>query len=44
MKSSKNSTKRKITQTQNSLLNRRLVLMAIIDGAGGAALIPRTAV
>jgi hypothetical protein len=44
MKSSKNSTKRKITQTQNSLLNRRLVFMAIIDGAGGAALIPRTAV
>jgi hypothetical protein len=44
MKSSKSSTKRKIIQTQNSLLNRRSVVMAIIDGAGGAALIPRTTV
>jgi len=44
MDASKNSTERKITQTQNSLLNRRSVPVAVIDGAGGAALIARTTV
>lgn len=44
MKPSKNSRKRKITQTQNSLLNRRFVLIVVIDGAAGAALTARATV
>jgi hypothetical protein len=37
MKTSTNSKKRKITQTQTSPLNRRSVLVAIIGGADRAA-------
>ena len=44
MEPSKNSTKRNIAKAKNTLLSRRSVLMAVIDGAGGAALIARVIV